>query len=329
MSNESSPTGLSRSRSSSTTSSASEISLKSATSTPSSEVPKEFRIEPDRKDAELEGRRQKSKEHGSNESIGHLDEKPKCEVQRKHRKSEKEGRNRRGNNDTHERKPYEEVPASNIVIKEVSILDEENDRVVLGKQKKKVRSGPKRETKEQKKSQQQQHQQQQQQHQEGIIKEDGKPSMKLSDFSLVEHQNQLDSTFTKVESKAHKILRKGNKVEPAPVSDNATYSGSLDRLDEISISGPRPDGRELTRMSKTESKVKHEHSKRIELPSRKKSQQNSLNVAQQPVPKVCNQDNIMQLETIFSSKSWEIFGERYFVYYKSRMPGCHSVRRMG
>ena len=245
--------------------------MKSTTSTPSSEVPKEFRIEPERKETEYEGKRRKSKEHGSNESIGHLDEKPKTEMQRRNRKLEKEARNRRGNNEMHERRPYEEVPASNIIIKEVSILDEENDKAIIGKSKKKVKTAPKKEAKEQKK-------------QQTPIKET-KPALKLSDFSLAEQRNPSDGAFTKVESKSHKLLRKGNKVEPAPVSEN-TYSGSLDRLDEISISGPRPDGREGSRANRNESKAKEEFSKRIDLPPRKKSQQSALNPVQQQGTKV-------------------------------------------
>lgn len=191
-----------------------------------------------------------------------MDEKPRnkepeAQKQGKHRKSE--GKSRRGNSDASERRPYEEVPVSNIVIQEVSILDPENDRALLAKQKKKIKSGQKKETKEQKRQQQQQ-----------LVKEP-QPVMKLSDFELAEVHSH-DNSFTRVESKAHKFLRKGNKVEPAPVNDDVMYQGSLDRLDEISISGPRPDGREGTRKSEASSKVKPEL-RRIDVPQRRKSQQ--------------------------------------------------------
>ena len=288
-SNEASPTSGPRSRSSSTTSSTSEISLKSTTSTPSYEVPKDFRLEPDRKDSDSEAKRRKSKEHGSNESIGHLDEKPKVETQRKSRKSEKEARHRRGNNEMFERKPYEEIPASNIVIQEVSILDEESSKATVGKQKKKLKSAPKKETKELKKQQQQQQKQQQQQQQ--TINKEMKPKLSLIDTSLVSQQNSSDSSFTKVESRAHKLLRKGNKVEPAPMVSNVTHSDSIDRLDEISISGPRPDGRDLIRTSRNEpsSKTKQDSGKRNDIPPRKKSQQNAPQLAQQQGSKVISE----------------------------------------
>ena len=256
--------------------------MKSTTSTPSSELPKEFRIEPDRKDTDNEGKRRKSKEHGSNESIGHLDEKPKTEVhrtemQRKNRKSEKEARQRRGNIDNLERKPYEEVPVSNIVIKEVSILDEENDKISLGKPKKKLRSGPKKEAKEPKKIQQQ-----------TVTVKETKPTLNLSNSNLPDQQNSSDGTFTKVESRAHKLLRKGNRVEPAPIVSSTSHSDSLDRLDEISISGPRPDGRELMRVNRSEfsSKVKPDNNKRVDIPPRKKSQQNVSQTVQNQGTKV-------------------------------------------
>jgi len=290
-SNEASPTSGPRSRSSSTTSSTSEISLKSTTSTPSYEVPKDFRLEPDRKDSDSEAKRRKSKEHGSNESIGHLDEKPKVETQRKSRKSEKEARHRRGNNEMFERKPYEEIPASNIVIQEVSILDEESSKATVGRQKKKLKSAPKKETKELKKQQQQQQKQQQQQQQ--TISKEVKPKLSLIDTSLVGQQNSSDSSFTKVESRAHKLLRKGNKVEPAPMVSNVTHSDSIDRLDEISISGPRPDGRDLIRTSRNEpsSKTKQDSGKRNDIPPRKKSQQNAPQLAQQQGSKIIYDSN--------------------------------------
>ena len=232
-------------------------------------------------------KRRKSKEHGSNESIGHLEEKPKVEVQRKNRKSEKEARHRRGNNEMFERKPYEEIPASNIVIQEFSILDEESSRATSGKQKKKLKSAPKKETKELKKQQLQQQKQQQQQQQQTVSKE-VKPKLSLIDTSLVGQQNSSDSTFTRVESRAHKLLRKGNKVEPAPIVSSATHSNSIDRLDEISISGPRPDGRDLIRASRNEpsSKTKQDSGKRNDIPPRKKSQQSASQLAQQQGSKV-------------------------------------------
>ena len=289
-SNETSPSSMPRSRSSSTTSNASEISSKSTTSTPSAEVPKEFRIEPDRKDTtDNEGKRRKSKEHGSTESISHCEEKPKIEVQRKNRKSEKEARHRKGNIDAHERRPYEEVPASNIVIKEVSILDEENDKAVLGKQRKKFRSGPKKEPKEQKKQQPQpQPQPQSQPQQQPVTMKEVKPVLDLGNSNLADQLTHSDSTFTKVESRAHKLLRKGNKVEPAPVVSPSSHSDSLDRLDEISISGPRPDGRDLIKLNRIESlsKAKSDNGKRIEIPPRKKSQQNASQTTQQQGTKV-------------------------------------------
>eukprot|EP00795_Rhopilema_esculentum_P000911 gene911-10667_t len=263
-SNEISPVSFSRSRSSSTTSSTSEISLKSTTSTPSFEAPKEFRIESEKKDTETEAKKTKSRHHGSNESIGHLEEKPRSDSQRqgRHRRSEKEARNRRGNNDMHERRPYEEIPASNIVIKEVSILDTENERSLLAaRSKKKTKSGSKKDAKEQKK------QQTSTTHAQPMVKEP-QSGMKLYDFELASQQIP-ENAFTKVESKAHKLLRKGNKVEPAP--DTVIYHGSLDRLDEISISGPRPDGRD--KGSRNELKVKQDNSKRTDVGQKRKLQQ--------------------------------------------------------
>ena len=164
----------------------------------------------------------------------------------------------------HERRPYEEIPASNIVIKEVSILDTENERSLLGaRSKKKTKSGPKKDAKEQKKQQTSTTQAQ------PLVKEP-QSGMKLYDFELAAQQIP-ENAFTKVESKAHKLLRKGNKVEPAP--DAVIYHGSLDRLDEISISGPRPDGRDNSKGSRNELKIKQDNSKRTDVGQKRKLQQ--------------------------------------------------------
>ena len=162
------------------------------------------------------------------------------------------------------------------MIQEFDILEPEFDRSFVAKQKKKAKSMQRKESKEQKKQQQQQQQRQ--------IVHEPRPAMKLNDFHLVDSLHNHDSSFTKVESKSQKLLRKGNKGESSPMNNNGLYNGSLDKLDEISISGPRPDARDSSRGSVRDSVfvTKSEHAKRAEHPQRRKSLQHVI----QPAGKV-------------------------------------------
>ncbi len=261
----------SRSRSSSFCSTTSDTSLKSATSTPSSETILEAANEFERREREHDNRRMKKKEHSSNESMTSYspagDDKGKIKESEshrhgKHRKSDKDSRNRKQNADI---RVYEES-ASNVVIQEFSILEPGVDRGVVSKPKKKVKPAQRKEPKETKK---------QQQPQQPIVYEP-QPSMKLRDFELFEAGHH-DNSFTKVESKSQKFLRKGNKVEPAPFNNNPGYSESLDRLDDIQISGPRPDMRDLGKGHKSESLPRtKDHPKRLEAPPRRRSLQHMM-----------------------------------------------------
>ncbi len=259
-------TSSSRSRSSSFCSTTSETSLKSTNSTPSSETIKEIGHDNVKIDIHADDRKTRKKDHGSNESITAHVEKAKNKDHEshkhgKHRKSDKDAKNRR--NDI---LVYEES-ASNVVVQEFSILEPGIERITTNKQKKKVKSTQRKESKEQKKQQQQQ-----QQHQ---VVRDTQPSLKLRDFELAESISN-DNSFTKVESKAQKFLRKGNKVEPAPINNNQGYNGSLDILDEIAICGPKPDARDTgSRTYKLEplSRTKSDQSKRMDPPQRRRSLQ--------------------------------------------------------
>ena len=236
-SNESNSGNSSRSRSSSLCSTNSDSSRKSSLSTPSPEILHEVKIELERKDpVEIENRKPKKKVSVPNGFTNNNEGKIASVIndsqrQGKQKKSEKSSKlfSRHA-----EEKPKQENPVANVIIQEVSILEDNEERPggkdQSGKPKRKAKPVQVKKEKEPSKPQQ------------TPVKASDNARQLNNEEENVDH----DPSFITVGPKSSQKSRKSTKT------DNLIYSygGSLDKLDEISISGPRPEVRDTTNLQK-------------------------------------------------------------------------------